>query len=86
MRRQRAGLSTVLPLGGVQQPAAFVTQKQPWCCRLGRRPHHETLKAYIRKLSMLVLEVVESGGQVSAKAAKAQGEVRAAAPAPPAAP
>ena len=35
---------------------------------------------------MLVLEVVESGGQVSAKAAKAQGEVRAAAPAPPAAP
>lgn len=27
-----------------------------------RRPHHETLKAYIRKLSALALEVVASGG------------------------
>lgn len=41
------------------------------------RPHHETLKAYVRKLSALALEVVQSGGVLEGGAgAKAQGEVR----------
>lgn len=40
----------------------------------GVRPHHETLKAYIRKLSTLALEVVQSGGVLEGGAAKAQGE------------
>ena len=45
---------------------------------LAHRPHHETLKAYVRKLSTLVLEVVESGG-MRAQEAKTHGEASAAA-------
>ena len=41
-----------------------------------RRPHHETLKAYARKLSALALELVENGGTLEGAGAKAQGEVR----------
>eukprot|EP00887_Chlorella_sp_A99_P001191 scaffold14.g1191.t1 len=37
----------------------------------GVRPHHETMKAYVRKLSALVLEVVEDGGQLEGVAPKA---------------
>ena len=50
----------------------------PRSCAACHRPHHETLKAYIRKLSALALEVVQSGGALEAAGgAKAQGEVGA---------
>jgi hypothetical protein len=39
------------------------------CCR----PHHETLKAYVRKLSALALEVVQQGGTLEQQAAAAGG-------------
>ena len=49
------------------------------------RPHHETLKAYVRKLSALALEVVQLGGTPEQAAAaagggKAGGEVSQPAP------
>lgn len=43
-----------------------------------RRPHHETLKAYIRKLSALALEVVQAGGSLEGGGVSADGEVGAA--------
>jgi large subunit ribosomal protein L31/Ran GTPase-activating protein 1 len=39
----------------------------------GERPHHETLKAYVRKLSALVLEAAAGGGLAAAPAATAAG-------------
>lgn len=59
---------TPIPDDAVQAAAAAVEKKAYTVARVeartttGVRPHHETLKAYIRKLSALALEVVASGG------------------------
>ena len=73
------------PAAPLHCPAPALPRARPTArCRRRRRrpgsrarsPHHETLKAYVRKLSGLVLEVVESGGVLTAQEARAQGEVR----------
>ena len=58
------------------KPFAESNQVDVSCAHAPCRPHHETLKAYIRKLSALVLEVVQQGGKLEQAGAKAQGEVR----------
>lgn len=68
------------PAGHKRPPAAAARRASALRRSASRRPHHETLKAYIRKLSALALEVVQSGGALEAAggAPTAQGEVRRA--------
>ena len=61
--------------GGGRSAATSGSSEPPAALLPRRRPHHETLKAYIRKLSALALEVVQTGGSLEAGGAKAQGEV-----------
>ena len=71
--------SAPLPADVVAAAAVAVEKKAYTVARVeartttGMRPAHESLKAYVRKLSSLVLEVVVAGGAVGGPAASADG-------------